>query len=439
MSRLTVIVILCLLLGIPFLQFVYAGDLSSSNFTVRGSIIDSSGGVATSSSFEQVSAIGDVAFGESTSTNFTLQSGPLYMNPYTPRGENWRWYGDETSETPTSALAAENTAPTGVDNRDIIKLRMTVKDIGGIAGANVKFKLQFSQSSTFASGVTDVVATGSCGNTSLWCYADGSGVDNATNTSKVLSDADSCSASVGNGCGSHNETGTVASTFTQVANAATEYEFTIKNYGAAYDGVYYFRLYDTVAGQAVTTDTGKTYPSLTAKRTTLTFTIGGLASGVTTAGTTTTFATTDTSVPFGQIATTTEALGAQRLTVTTNANYGYTVYLNESQQLQSAIYTTTIDKVSGTNASPAAFAIQGGSNGAYGYQTSDSSLGTGTTDRFSAANKFAQLDSTLREVAYSTDPVTSEATDIVYKLKVGDLQEAGNYTTTLTYVATPVF
>ncbi len=231
---------LVLLLSYILVNTVFAGDLTSSNFTIRGSIIDSSGGVADSGSFQQVSALGDVAFGESSSVNFTLQSGPLYMNSFTPRSQNWRWYGDETNETPTSALASENTAPTGVDNLDIIKLRATVKDIGGVTGSNIKFKLQFSQSSTFASGVTDVVATSSCTNISGWCYADGAGVDNATNTSKVLSDADACSGSIGNGCGSHNETGTFASTFTQLASAATEYEFTIKNSGAGYDGVYYF-------------------------------------------------------------------------------------------------------------------------------------------------------------------------------------------------------
>jgi len=206
-----------------------AQELSSSSFRVTTSIINDSGGLATSTSYEQVGVIGGTAFGESTSSNFILQSGPLYFNSYTPQTLNWRWYGDETNETPTSALAAENTAPTGVDNQDAVKLRVTVQEAAGIASSSVKFKLQFSTSADFSGTVVDVVSTGSCAATSRWCYYDGAGTDNGVITTGTLSDADSCTGSSGNGCGTHNEDSASGSSFNHVANAATEFEFTIQN------------------------------------------------------------------------------------------------------------------------------------------------------------------------------------------------------------------
>ena len=58
----------------------FAEDLSSASFIVRNPTISDGGTRATSTSFESVDVLGQNTPGESTSTNFTLQSGFSYTN-----------------------------------------------------------------------------------------------------------------------------------------------------------------------------------------------------------------------------------------------------------------------------------------------------------------------------------------------------------------------
>ena len=60
---------------------------------------------------------------------------------YTPVINNWRWYSDETNLTPTSPLAAENVAPSAVQNGEDLKLRVSVTEVEGAPGNNIKFNL----------------------------------------------------------------------------------------------------------------------------------------------------------------------------------------------------------------------------------------------------------------------------------------------------------
>lgn len=349
--------------------------------------------------------------------------------------QNWRWYDDENNETPLTALASENVAPSNIAFDNTLKLRVTALESGGGRGANVKFKLQFSEVSDFSSGVVDVEELGSCSTTSLWCYDDGGGLDNATSSSKVLSDSDSCSAGVGDGCGTHNESGTSLSTFIQEPNTATEYEFTIRHAGARVNVVYFFRLYDVVNDVAV--DTGGTYPSLTTEGAALSFSVSGLSTGSVTEGVTTDVTTTATAVPFGALAAATETEAAQRLTVTTNATAGYRIFAFARQGLLSG--ATEIAPVTGTNAAPSAWGTGCTGVGCYGYHAGDDVLGSGTTARFSPNDTYAQFTSSLAEVAYSATPVSSETTDIVYKVEIDIEQPGGQYSTNVVFIAVPVF
>jgi hypothetical protein len=349
---------------------------------------------------------------------------------------NWRFYNDETSLTPTTALANENIAPTNVAFDNALKLRVTAAEIGGANGLPVKFKLQFSEQSDFSSGVLDVTEIGSCVASDLWCFADGAGVDNATTTAKVLTDSGSCVATVGSGCGAHNESGTSSTTsaFLHLANAAAEYEFTIRNAGARVNTVYYFRLYDDVLGVAV--DTSGTYPSLTTEGATLTFTIAGLSSGSVTEGVTTDVTTTAIAAPFGLLAFDTEAEAAQRMTVTTNATGGYRVYAFTRQGFVSG--GADIDPIGATNAVPASWATGCGSNSCFGYHAGDDVL-AGNNARFAPEDTYAAFTSTLAEVAYSGVPISGETTDMIYKLELSAGQEGGDYTASIVYIAVPVF
>jgi hypothetical protein len=358
---------------------------------------------------------------------------------FVPRTQNWRWYDDENNETPSSALADENTAPIDIENTNILKLRITAQEISGHTGQDVKFKLQFSRYSDFSAEVADVVATSTCTDNSLWCYADAAGIDNATVTAKVLSDVDACSLGVGNGCGTHNESSSMPSTFVQQANAATEYEFTIQHAGARTNTTYFFRLYDAVQDAAIEINTGETYPSLSTEGSNLSSSISGLSSGTVTEGVTTDITTTPTSVPFGVLPIGSARTAAYRFNVSTNATQGYTIYINQDQGLL-ASHGGEILPVTGTNASPSSWASGCPSTaiGCFGYHTGDDTLSANST-RFLANDTFAQFETTPQEVAYSSVPVVNEAIDFIFKIFVSSLQAAGSYQNSIQYIVVPVF
>ncbi len=171
----------------------------------------------------------------------------------------------------------------------------------------------------------------------------------------------------------------------------------------------------------------------------LTFSINGINSGTLIDGVTTTVTSTATTIGYGSLTVGDGSpnIAAQRLIVTTNATGGYTATVRQNNDLTSAS-ADTIDPVSGTNGSPAAFPT-GFTDGRFGYHTTDASLCTGTGSRFSADDTYAALDTTPFEVACATAAVSSEQTDIVYKLVIGTLQEAGNYENVVTYIATATY
>ncbi len=170
---------------------------------------------------------------------------------------------------------------------------------------------------------------------------------------------------------------------------------------------------------------------------TMDFDLGGVASGTSIDGVTTDITTAANTISFGELVFNQTTEGASLLTVTTNAVSGYTVTVKQTGPLVSTS-GTVFPTVSGTNASPSAWPTSL-IDGAYGYHTSDHALGTGSTTRFATSNTFAQFDSTFREVAYSSAPVTSEVTYLVYSIETGKGQEAGDYSHSLTYVAAGIF
>ena len=169
---------------------------------------------------------------------------------------------------------------------------------------------------------------------------------------------------------------------------------------------------------------------------TLTFTIAGVASGQSVNGATTNITTTSTTVPFGTVTAATNKIAAHDLAVGTNAAGGYTVTVRYTGTL--AAGTPTISDLSGaTNASPISFTSAG--TEAFGYTTNDATLGTGTAARFTTAGpKWAAFTTSPLEVAYSATPV-SETTRVGYQVGVAATTEAGTYTTTVVYVATPTY
>lgn len=169
----------------------------------------------------------------------------------------------------------------------------------------------------------------------------------------------------------------------------------------------------------------------------LSFTIAGVASGQTVNVATTNVTTTATTVPLGTVTASTNGIGAHDLTVTTNAGSGYTVNVRYSAAPTSG--SDTIDDHTGTNASPTAFSAAG--TEAFGYTTNDSSLGTGTADRFtsSGGNKWAAFTTSNAEVAYGGSAVSSDTTRAGYQVGIAATTPAGNYINTVIFTATPAY
>ena len=172
---------------------------------------------------------------------------------------------------------------------------------------------------------------------------------------------------------------------------------------------------------------------------TLTVAVSGISSGTTIAGQTTTVTSTNGAMGFSSLTVGdgNPNIAAQRVTVTTNATGGYTTTVQQDGNLRTN-QSDEISPVAGTNASPASFPT-GITTGRFGYHTTDSSLCTGSTSRFSANDTYAALDTAPYEVACSNGVVTSEQTDIVYKLVIGALQESGNYQNAITYITTATY
>ncbi len=360
----------------------------------------------------------------------------LRTTGYTPVVGDWRWYNDETNETPVSPLAAENVAPTEIDFNQVIKLRVLATEVESAPGSNVKFRLQYSQDPNFTNGGHFVVASSSCTASSTWCYANGAGSDNQIISTTTLIAADSCNAGVGPGCGTHNESPTTTSSHTQNSLSNMEFEYTLRHAGARAGAVYYFRLYDFATEDPLSASSS--YPSLVAASAQLVFTNAGLPAGTATEGVVTDVPTATTSISFGSLPFDTEYEGAYRLTVDTNATEGYQVFMIADHDLQNS-YGEAIPRIMGTNASPISWSSGcSGLIACFGYHPGDDSLSGGSA-RFAPDNSYAALaTTTLVEVAYSSVPVT-ESHDIVFKIEVGQLQAAGQYGTGITFVVVPVY
>ncbi len=416
---------------------VFADSFSSTNFKAKDPVTNNFGGSASSTSFSSVQSGGQSVTGESTSTSYAITMGYAYFETFTPRSGNWQWFSDETNETPTAALASENVAPSDMGEQDVTKLRITVHEIADIGSSGQKFRLQYSTSSDFSSGGIFVSEQTVCNGSSQWCYADGAGVDNAIVTTSVLTDPDSCVASVGDGCGTHNEYGTSTSLYTHKKSASSEYEFTITQSGAAINTVYFFRLFDVAASSSVAASS--TYPSLSTGGSSLTFTVDGLDSGTVTEGQTTGVTTTPTSIPFGTLPFGSPTAAAQRLTVTTNANQGYQVYALADQGLIDQT-GAEIAPVTGTDSTPLGWSTACDTNaaGCYGYHTGEDVLSGGST-RFSADDTFASFSNTPQEIGFSAVPAVSKQTDVVVRVLARTSQDAGAYASSIMYIIVPVF
>jgi hypothetical protein len=151
---------------------------------------------------------------------------------YTPKASRWRWYNDTNLETPLVPSANEDAMPQNIVNGADFKLRQSINAVN-MSGNNVKMRLQYSTSPTFASDVNFVGEIGST--TTAWTYANGTDADNAAVSTLLLSNSAVAAT--------HNESGTSASAYTHTVGAVAEWEFTVSAASTTPGTTYYFRPY----------------------------------------------------------------------------------------------------------------------------------------------------------------------------------------------------
>jgi hypothetical protein len=195
---------------------------------------------------------------------------------------------------------------------------------------------------------------------------------------------------------------------------------------------------------------------------TLVFAITGTSSLVTVNGVTCTASTTATTTPFGTLSTVASSTVCQELFVTTNADYGYTVTVEQDNDLVSDASSTinafnnSLDFTGSTT--PQYWAAPQGildSYHTYGHmgltsndETLNQALWTGNEDPFYASTSkpmyvgFNNRDPV--QVMYHDGPADG-ITDgkgwsmVAYTAEITALQEAGDYESTLTYICTPTY
>lgn len=183
-----------------------------------------------------------------------------------------------------------------------------------------------------------------------------------------------------------------------------------------------------------------------------TFTVSGTTTGVTVNGSPTTTAsdTTPTSLPFGTLSAGTSVVLGQDLTVETNAVDGFVVTVYQDQNLQSSTGADIDGFVDGNYTdTPAAWISPSNSItnentwGHWGLTSSDADLVGQGTDF--GSDEWVAASTTPRVVFAHDDPADAQTfgvgyAHVGYQVQITSLQEAGDdYSTTLTYVATPTF
>lgn len=158
-------------------------------------------------------------------------------------------------------------------------------------------------------------------------------------------------------------------------------------------------------------------------------------------------ASSTTTIPFGILLNADPKVIAQDLTVETNAINGFVVTVETDQSLLSSTGADIDNFAADVIAAPAAWTAPTAGIGDektwghWGLTSEDSDL---NADEF-AANLWAGVTSTPRQIFSHDGPADASTADIGatrvgYKVEISALQEAGDdYSTTLTYIATPTF
>ncbi len=173
--------------------------------------------------------------------------------------------------------------------------------------------------------------------------------------------------------------------------------------------------------------------------------------------------TTSTSTPFGTLVVNATTTVCQQLNVTTNSDDGYIVTVEQDQEMTSdsgSNINSFDNSADGTGSSTAALAHtwvspnntldEYNTYGHMGLTSDDSDLttvGGGDIDFYNSGGtaKYAGFNNTDTMIVMSHDGPSDGTTQdvglafVAYSAEIASLQEAGDYESTLTYIATPTY
>lgn len=176
---------------------------------------------------------------------------------------------------------------------------------------------------------------------------------------------------------------------------------------------------------------------------TLSFIVSGVSAGQNVNGALTNIGTTGAIIDFGTMNGATTRVGAQDISVSTNATNGFYVNVSFNANFSDGLHD--IDNWTGTNNTPSLWSAPpgGGIEGYFGYTTDDMDLGSVPYNRF-ISNKWASLLTVGKEVMYHDGPTdgispNSGLVRVGYQLDITNFQASGSYSTVVTYLCIPSY
>jgi hypothetical protein len=193
----------------------------------------------------------DMSAGTAENTFWHGMSSSFAYIPYSPWARNWRFYnGTDTTDTPTTALANENTAPSAFNaTSGKFRLRYSVAELSGMAQTDTRKKLQYATGTSCTpdtvEGDTDCTWTDvdDPAGSGVWRYVDCNGGSGVCNDNTVLSGT-VLSGTPTAGWWVLDKDAAAGANMDQSALQLRELEFSVEANGATAGATYYFRMYD---------------------------------------------------------------------------------------------------------------------------------------------------------------------------------------------------
>jgi len=238
------------------------------------------------------------------------------------------------------------------------------------------------------------------------------------------------------------------SSTSKTAGSADTYTFYVDHLNNSYEAI------DSTQGKIAVIESVRVTATVDP---TIELTIAGIGTGQTACGNALDVTTTATTVPFGSVSITNFVDAAQNLTVSTNADGGYSVTAMESDQLRillgdglgandiddtpgdnTAASHTTSDEWSSTSTKGFGYSLENVDAASVPFQYNTSS---GNCSGTFCARQFADDNNneSAEEIFSSTTVADSQNVYVCYRIIVGPTQEAGTYTNAITYIASATF